>query len=493
MRRGSTSRSQISAGSARPCSGTSTSRRRSIPAPADGWRSTPCQAGRKAASAAGRPARSPCAARPARRGAGGAAPRRRTTRRSRAAGAQLAAHDVAVALELAQHGAGVDAVALAQLVGRERPVRPRVARDEHTQRVGHVGEERLGQPAGRRGRQRVAVEPGLVGCHPARLAADAQADRAAFALQLGEQRRRVDALEHALGDLLVAEVADVAQHVVQAVAAGRARDLGAVLQVILHTRERVGVEQLAQLLLAEQLAQQVTVERQRGGAALGARRVALVHVRGDVVEQQRGGKRRGRRRLDLDERDLARVQPAQQLLQPGHVEHVAQALAVGLEHDREVGVAARDLEQVLRLQALLPQRRASAGVGARDQQRARGVLAKARAEQRRAAELGRDRSSTSLGLEHDQLGGRGQRLGVVGVEVGQVQHDAVVGPDRVGLDADALADARGRCASPQAACTRPPNGESTHSRQSPISSRKRSSTIVRSLGSTRVASCCSRR
>ena len=48
-------------------------------------------------------------------------------------------------------------------------------------------------------------------------------------------------------------------------------------------------------------------------------------------------------------------------------------------------------------------------------------------------------------------------------------------------------------ASPQAACTRPPNGESTHTRQSPISSRKRSTTIVRSDGMTRVASCCSRR
>ena len=52
---------------------------------------------------------------------------------------------------------------------------------------------------------------------------------------------------------------------------------------------------------------------------------------------------------------------------------------------------------------------------------------------------------------------------------------------------------RALSARPQAACTRPPKGESTHSRQSPISSRKRSTTIVRSLGTTRVASRCSRR
>ena len=40
----------------------------------------------------------------------------------------------------------------------------------------------------------------------------------------------------------------------------------------------------------------------------------------------------------------------------------------------------------------------------------------------------------------------------------------------------------------QGACTRPPNGDSTHTRQSPISSRNRSITIVRSSGTTPVAS-----
>ena len=41
------------------------------------------------------------------------------------------------------------------------------------------------------------------------------------------------------------------------------------------------------------------------------------------------------------------------------------------------------------------------------------------------------------------------------------------------------------------ACTGVPNGLSTHTRQSPISSRKRSTTIVRSSGTTPVASACS--
>jgi hypothetical protein len=105
------------------------------------------------------------------------------------------------------------------------------------------------------------------------------------------------------------------------------------------------------------------------------------------------------------------------------VEHVAQALAVGLEHDRELRVAARDLQQRLRLQPLLPQRRAAAGVGARDQQRAAGVLAEARAEQRGPAQLADDEVLELVGLDQDQVGRR--RL----VGVGEVDDDAVVGPD----------------------------------------------------------------
>ena len=52
---------------------------------------------------------------------------------------------------------------------------------------------------------------------------------------------------------------------------------------------------------------------------------------------------------------------------------------------------------------------------------------------------------------------------------------------------------RARKAIAHGACTRPPNGERMQTRQSPISSRKRSTTIVRSEGTTPVAASCSRR
>ena len=67
-------------------------------------------------------------------------------------GPQLAAHDRPVALELAQHGRHVHAVAGAHLLAGEGSVRGGVAGDQLAQRVGHVGEER--SPAARPGARR---------------------------------------------------------------------------------------------------------------------------------------------------------------------------------------------------------------------------------------------------------------------------------------------------------------------------------------------------
>ena len=107
------------------------------------------------------------------------------------------------------------------------------------------------------------------------------------------------------------------------------------------------------------------------------------------------------------------------------------------------GKSLRDLEQALRLEPLLPQRRALARVGARDQQAAGGVLAEPGAEQRRAAELADDQVLDLVGLEQDQRG-VGRLVGV-----GQVDDDPVVGPDRVGLEVELVADPRPRAPAPR--------------------------------------------
>src|SRR5262245_49204965 len=123
-------------------------------------------------------------------------------------------------------------------------------------------------------------------------------------------------------------------------------------QLSFDVLERAWIDQVAELLLPEELAEQVAIERQGLRPSLGGWRVVLVHVRGDVVEEQRGRVRRRARRFDIDDVDLPRAQPVEELLERRQVEHVLQALPVGLEHDRESRIAPRDLEQRLRLQPL---------------------------------------------------------------------------------------------------------------------------------------------
>ena len=225
----------------------------------------------------------------------------------------------------------------------------------------------------------------------------------------------------AAGDLGRRQRPDGAQQVRDRlqVAAGAAR--GQPLQFVLRLVDDLGIEQFPQVRLAEQLGQQRGVERQRLGAALGERRVALVHERADVAEQQRLAERGRGRRLHLDQPDLAAGQVAHEAGQRGDVEHVLHALPDGLQHDREGAVPGRHREQVRGPLPLLPERGAPAGLAARQQQRPGGALAEPGREQRRAAQLGGDQR---LQLVRVELGDAGRRR-LVGV--GHPQHDPVVG------------------------------------------------------------------
>ena len=63
------------------------------------------------------------------------------------------------------------------------------------------------------------------------------------------------------------------------------------LQFAFDVDQHLRVEQLAQFLCAEEVVQQVAIERECRCATLGERRIAFVHVGGDPVEQQALGER----------------------------------------------------------------------------------------------------------------------------------------------------------------------------------------------------------
>src|SRR5262249_2547476 len=145
--------------------------------------------------------------------------------------------------------------------------------------------------------------------------------------------------------------------------------------------KRRRIEQLAQLLLAEQLAEEVAVEREGLCPALGERRVALVHVGGHVVEQQGTRERRRARRLHGVKRALTALAPSEPVAQRRQVEDVGKALAVRLHEDREGPVTRRHGQEVRRALTLLPERGSRPGPASRQEQRASRVLAEPRGEE----------------------------------------------------------------------------------------------------------------
>ncbi len=106
------------------------------------------------------------------------------------------------------------------------------------------------------------------------------------------------------------------------------------------------VEEVAQLRFAQQLPEQVAVEREGGGPLLGDRGVVLVHERGDEVEQQRRGERTRTVERDVGDPDPPIADLTEHVRQRREIEVVLEDLPVGLEHDRERPVSLGHGEEI---------------------------------------------------------------------------------------------------------------------------------------------------
>ena len=106
-------------------------------------------------------------------------------------------------------------------------------------------------------------------------------------------------------------------------------------------------------------------------------------------------------------------------------------------------MAGGDLEQAGGLLPLLPQRGALAGSALRQEQRTRRGLAEAGAEERRARERVDDELGHHLGVGDEVL-----HREVVD-RVGEAQHDAVVAPQHLDVDAEPVAQAAAQCHAPR--------------------------------------------
>ena len=281
-------------------------------------------------------------------------------------------------------------------------MRPGPARHETVQRPFHRSQER-GRHAHRHCHsQRVAVAAGVLDRDPALLAGDADDHRAPRPLQRREPLAGGRRFHDPRRRILRGQVAQPAQQVVQSVHGSRGSLGRQRLQSQLQVGQRGRVDQVAQLLLAEQLAQQVAVQGQRAGPPLRQGRVALVHVGGQVVEEQRAGERRGRDRLHFPDLDLTSRHSPEHLAQRRQVEEVGQAFAIGLDDDRERAVPAGHGQQAGRTLPLLPERRPRAGPAPRQEQRPRRVLAETGREHGRASQPPDDQVLDLVGRREEE-------------------------------------------------------------------------------------------
>ena len=155
-----------------------------------------------------------------------------------------------------------DAPARGRIVGREGGMRACPTQQQPVERsIGRL-EVRLGHPGWRRCPDGVAVAGGVLDRDPSLLAPDPQPDRPASRGELLERVGRIRAAG-ASGDLVEAQVAEASEQVGDAIdrscAAGRRQQL----QLELQVGDRFGIDQLAELLAAQQLGQELSVERQR--------------------------------------------------------------------------------------------------------------------------------------------------------------------------------------------------------------------------------------
>ena len=149
----------------------------------------------------------------------------------------------------------------------ERAVSARVAREKVAQRVLDGLRERLRYADRQRRAECVAQPARVLDRRPVVGSGDTDPDRAAG----GSQLRGPPRLGAPLGQLGVRERAEEAQQVGDALGVLDAAVLGEPLELLLQLGQHLGVEQLAQLRLAEQLGQQPRVQGEGGGAALGER------------------------------------------------------------------------------------------------------------------------------------------------------------------------------------------------------------------------------
>ena len=367
-------------------------------------------------------------------------------------------------------------------------MRPGPAGQEPAERVACLAEEGGGRPRRRLGPGRVAVAGGVLHRDPAGLPADPHDHRPPG----GGQRLQPLAggrqpAARARRDLLLGEVAEPAQQVGDLVHRAGLALVDERLALELRLLEGRRVEQLAQLLLAEQLAEQVAVEGERLGPSLRERGVAVVHVGGDVVEEERGGERGRPRRLHPVDGHLAALDAAAG--RRGAPAGRRRRRGTRGTSPRGSGSSRSGWRRRAGRRPAGAAARAACGCPGRRRGRssARAAFSRNRAAKRAVPPTAATTWSSTASAS-------GKRSSSTPSRSPSGRRIAIPSSDQMlATSAPSRSRRRASIAIAQGAWTRPPNGVRSTSRQSPSSSRKRSTTTRRSVGRAPAASRSSSR
>src|SRR5579862_4788817 len=95
------------------------------------------------------------------------------------------------------------------------------------------------------------------------------------------------------GEFVARQVAEAEEQIVDSIEGARLIAFDERLELLLGLLDGGGVEELAEVGIAEQFAELVLIDGQRLGAALGQRSIAVIYIIGDVTKEQSSGKGRG--------------------------------------------------------------------------------------------------------------------------------------------------------------------------------------------------------
>ena len=180
-----------------------------------------------------------------------------------AAGAKTAFENATLHRELVQgtfHYSGIEGETISHLAKREWTVRASVTANKFQHRLRHRIHERGGQPGRKRNSKRIAIARGILHRNQTSLAGNAQFEQSARTQQ-PIKRFEHGWVDHTPSQFGARQIAQSQQQIVNPVSGTRPIRLNQALRRLFHFGNSVGIEQLAQIGLAEQFAQLVLVDR----------------------------------------------------------------------------------------------------------------------------------------------------------------------------------------------------------------------------------------